>query len=231
MRLKLIALILITSAFQLKEDGPFELLERSVEKYANTWEYSFNYQMSWDCKGEGNSGVVNGAYHRKGNDFMLRQGDGVTLQNGDYLINVNHLDKMIVVQWADKDINLNEALAVLKTEKEFLTGSVEKAGGVTKLTFIPKEDSHLGYIESAQIELDSSGWITASSYTFNKSVQNNAGNTCNKMVLKYTGYKTGSLSVGDLKVSQFVIIDGDKVSAAPKYKTYEVVSSLNFEEK
>ncbi len=230
MRLKVILLILICSAFHSQEMDAFELLEKSVDKYANTSEYSFNYQMSWNCEGQGNSGVVNGSFLKKGKDFILKKGDGITLKSGEYLININQNDKIIIIQWADEGVNFNEALNVLNEEKEFLTGSTDYGEGFVKLIFVPKPDSHLGYLESAQLEVDNSGWIKSSSYTFSQSAQVGEKNKCKKMAINYAAYKIGNINPNELSASQFVRINGTEVTAAPKYKNYEVISSLNFEQ-
>lgn len=221
-------LVFLLSSYKLTDDA-FTLLQNTLDKYLNTTEYSFNYQMNWYCEGKKGNGSVNGTYVKKGKNFMLHQGDGRTVQSDGYLLNINDRDKIIIIQRMQEETSSSDLFDMLKIEQEFVLGTVTQKEEGNNIKFTAKENTPLSYVSSSEIQLNASGWIKYSIFNYDPKAQTDFDQKCTSMRLDYVAYKFENVDAGSLRLSKYVIIDGNEVKAAAAYKSYEVISSLKIE--
>lgn len=227
-RLVWILTFFIFSSFQGEQEA-FLLLENTLKKYVETDNFSFNYKVSWECDGDGGKESLNGSFMKKGNAFMQQQGKDRTVLTSGYLLNINDRDKIIIIGYSDSMPNFMEMYNLFKNDRDFVTASILKSEKGNVLKFSGKKDSPLAYVLASQVSLRADGWIASTQINYDKALQEGFGQKCSWIKVDYAAYQIGIPDDKPLKLNTYVSIKDKKVTASPAYRSYQIVSSLNYE--
>lgn len=226
-RLLWILPVFILSSFQGSEEA-FVLLEKTMKKYVETDNFSFNYKMSWECDGDGGKESLQGSFMKKGDAFLLQQGKDKTILTDGYMLNINDRDKIILIGYGDSIPNFMGMYQVFQNDKGFVDGNLAVSGKSRVLKFWGKKDSPLAYVLSSEVTLREDGWISSTKINYDKNLQQDFGQKCGWIKVDYAAYQFGIPDDRPLKLSTYVTVKDKEVTASPAYKNYQVVSSLKY---